>query len=490
MAHGVNVSEQPTGVRPPVTSDAGLPVYFGTAPINSVDLTNVNKPKLISTLAEAVAAFGPLSDDFDSWTLHEAIKAHFSVYSVAPIVLINVLDPANADHKATASAESHQLVAGVATLGLYDGADEIQLGVLTSTVVVKNQANNVTYVLGTDYTLAFDDDGYVVLTRKSTGAISASQILHITFDYLDPTGVTADDIIGGYSGGEYTGLEVIEQVFPALRKVPGFIVAPGFSHDETVAAAMQTKAALINGSFEAMALLDLPTDGTIATYAAAAAWKANNGYTSKYAQALWPKLKNGSDVYHASTVFACVHNVTDSTNKLIPYVSASNQPVVGTASVLDDGTEVLLTKPQANALNDQGINTFLNGFFGWKAWGNRTACYPGNTDVKDNFAPIRRMFNWMGNTIILTTDAYVDDPVNRRLIDSVNGTLGAWVNGLIAQEALVDGRIEFRADENPVTDLSNGIVRWHVTATPPSPGEQLDFTLEYDPSGLAALFAS
>lgn len=490
MAHGVNVSEQPTGVRPPVTSDAGLACYFGTAPINSVDLTNVNKPKLISTLAEAVAAFGPLSDDFGSWTLHEAIKAHFSAYSIGPIVLINVLDPDNSDHVAIATNESHQLVAGQAVLGLYDGSDEIQLGIIKSTVVVKNQAGNVTYTLGTDYTLAFNADGYLVVTRKTTGAIGASAIVSVSFHYLDPSGVTSDDIVGGYSGGQYTGLEVIEQVYPALRKIPGFLLAPGYSHDPVVAAALQTKAALINGSFEALALLDLPTDGTIATYADAAAWKTNNGYTSKYAEALWPKFKNGDDVYHASTVYACVHNVTDFNNKLIPYVSASNQPVTGTASVLDDGTEVLLTKPQANALNEQGINTFLNGFFGWRAWGNRTASYPGNTDVKDNFAPIRRMFNWMGNTIVLTTDAYVDDPVNRRLVDSVNGTLGAWINGLIAQEALVYGKIEFRSDENPTTDLSNGIVRWHVTATPPSPGEQLDFTLVYDPSGLAALFAS
>lgn len=484
MAHGVNVNEQPTGVRPPVSSDAGLPVYFGTAPINSVDLTNVNKPKLVSTLAEAVAACGALSDDFESWTLHEAIKSHFSVYNVGPIVLVNVLDPENPDHVSSASGESHQLVNGSVKLQVYASPDAPMLGILKSTVVVTGS------VLGTDYTLAFDDDGFLVVTVVDGGNLADDDVILVDFDYLDPSGVTADDIIGGYSGGEYTGLEVIEQVYPALRKVPGFIVAPGFSDDETVAAAMQVKAALINGSFQAMALLDLPTDGTIATYADAPAWKSDNGYTSKHAQALWPKLKNGDDVYHASTVYACVHNATDAANKLIPYVSASNQQAIGTASVLDDGTEVLLTKPQANALNAQGINTFLNGFFGWRTWGNRTACFPGNTDVKDNFAPIRRMFNWMSNTIILTTDAYVDDPANRRLVDSVNGTLGAWINGLIAQEALVDGKIEFRSDENPVTDLSNGIVRWHVTATPPSPGEQLEFTLEYDPNGLAALFAS
>src|SRR5687767_13587758 len=110
MAHGVNISEQPTGVKPPVRISAGLPVYFGTAPINAGDLTCVNVPVVAYTLAEAVAKLGPQSDDFDSWTLHEAMKAHFSVYSVAPVVFVNVLDPENAYHVASATGESHQLV--------------------------------------------------------------------------------------------------------------------------------------------------------------------------------------------------------------------------------------------------------------------------------------------------------------------------------------------------------------------------------------------
>jgi phage tail sheath protein FI len=154
-----------------------------------------------------------------------------------------------------------------------------------------------------------------------------------------------------------------------------------------------------------------------------------------------------------------------------------------------DGAEVLLTRPQANTLNAQGIVTLLNGFNGWRLWGNRTGVYPGNTDPKDAFIPIRRMFNWIGNTVILTTDANVDDPINRRLVDLVMGTLQSFINGLIAVGALLDGsRIEFREDENPTTDLSDGKIKWHLTLTPPSPAEELDFILEYDPSALEALF--
>jgi hypothetical protein len=484
MGHGVTVREVPTGVKPPVRISAGLPVYVGTAPINAGDLSFVNKPGVFYTLAEFEAKCGPLSDDFASWTLHEAAKAHFSVYSVAPFVGINVLDPDDAGHKASATNESHQLVNGEVKLQVYGGADEPMRGILKSTVVVSGKTLDV------DYTLAFDDDGYLVLSAKEGGSIADDAVVLVSFDYLDPSGVTADDIIGGYSAGAYTGLEVVRQVYPSLRLVPGFICAPKWSQEPAVAARMQTLAASLNGAFQVMAVVDLSTDaGDIGDYSEAPAWKSDNGYTSKFSIVCWPKFKNGDDVYHASTVLACVANVTDAANNGIPFASPSNKAVTGTAAVLNDGTEVLLERTQANALNDQGIVTFLNGFNGWRLWGNRTGAYPSNTDPKDAFIPIRRMFNWINNTTVLTTDANVDDPANRRLIDLVLGTMQAFFNGLIAQGALVDGKIEFREDENPTTDLADGIVRWHHTLTPPSPAQELEFITEYDPSALAALFA-
>lgn len=488
--HGVNIDEQPTGVKPPVQISAGLAVYFGVAPINSVDLTNVNKPVLCATLADFEAAFGALTHDF-SWTLHEAASAHFEVYSVGPIVCVNILDPNDTYHVAIATDELHQLVSGTVQLHLYVGNDAPLLGIIESTVVVKNQSKSITYVLGTDYTLAFDANGFLVLTTISTGAITASELLSISFDYLDPSGVTADDVIGGYAAGVYTGLEVIDQVYPTLRLVPGMILAPQRSQTPTVAARMAVKAAAVDGAFRCQAVCDLSTDkSVIPTSADAPAWKVNNGFTSVDMVACWPKQKNGTDVYHASTVYACVANVTDAAVDGVPYKSPSNKAVIGTSAVLDDGTTVLLTRDQANALNAQGIVTLLNGFNGWKLWGNRTAGYPASTDPKDTWIPIRRMFNWIGNTIILTTDANIDDPINRRLIDLVVGTITSFINGLIAQEALVDGSIQFLTADNPTTDLANGIVTWDVSLTPPSPGQQLNFKLQYDPTALAALFAA
>jgi hypothetical protein len=489
MGHGVDVSEVPSAAKPPVSIDAGLAVYFGTAPITSTDLTNVNKTNLCFSLEDFVAALGPLSDDFASWTLHEAAKAHFKVYEVAPVVFVNILDPANSAHVATVTGQSHQLVNGKVQIQVYGGPDAPLLGVIESTVVVKKGVTLKT--LNVDYTLAFDDDGFLVVSVKSGGSLGNSDILLIDFHYIDPSLVTANDVIGGYSGGKYKGLEVVHQVYPKLRKVTGFILAPKWSEVPAVAARMAVLARAVSGTFRAQAVCDLSTSASdIPTYADAPAWKTDNGFTSVDMVACWPKVKNGSDVYHASTVFACVAGVTDAAHDGVPYASPSNKAVIGTSVVLDDGTEVLLTQPQANTLNDQGIVTVLNGFFGWRLWGNRTAAYPGTTDVKDAFIPVRRMFNWIGNTVILTTQENVDDPITRRLVDLVVGTVTSYFNGLVAAGALIAGKIEFRASENPTTNLADGKIKFHLTLTPPSPAQEVQFVLEYDAAALAALFTT
>jgi phage tail sheath protein FI len=44
-------------------------------------------------------------------------------------------------------------------------------------------------------------------------------------------------------------------------------------------------------------------------------------------------------------------------------------------------------------------------------------------------------------------------------------------------------------DENPPTNLMQGIVKFHVYITPPSPAQEINFTLEYDISYLTEAFA-
>lgn len=473
LKHGTYTSELPTSVTPPVVADSGLVVAVGTAPVNLGDVTNVNKVKLCYTYAEAVAAFG-MSSDFDKYTLCEVIKSHFALFNVAPLVLINVLDPAT--HKTAVTAEAKTLVNDTAKL--------TNLGVVLSSVVVK--VSSTTKTLNTDYTLAFNDDGECVVTRLSSGTISAGATLAIDYNYLNPAAVDNDDIIGGVDvSGNYSGLELINQVFPQQRLVPGTIIAPKFSKSAAVYAVMTAKAQSINGLFKAMVVADLD-DSTATVYTAAPALKNTNSYTDPLSIVTYGKVKLGDDTYHLSTQIASLMVLTDVTNGDVPYVSPSNKSLK-MESYLVNGAEVFLTPEQANYLNGEGITTALNFIGGWKSWGNRTGCYPANADVKDNFIPIRRMFNWVEKSLILTHYSKVDNPLNRRLIDSVVDSANIWLNGLQAREQILGGRVEFLASENPTTDLMNGIARYHVYITPPSPNEQQDFIVEYDPSYVSSL---
>jgi len=480
--HGVYGNEVPTSILPAVSVEAGLPVVFGTAPINLASApAAVNVPTLCYTYAEAVAAFG-MSDDWANYTLCEFIYSHFALFNVAPVVLVNVLDPAT--HKTAVSNQAAVLVAGKKILP--------DLGIMLDTLVVKLTAEGSPLAKTTDYVAAFDADGKVLITRVSTGAITTDTTsLVVSYDKLNPSAVASADIIGGIDAetGAYEGLELVNRVFPLFRLIPGQILAPGWSQDPAVAAVMVAKGSNINGHFKCIALTDLPT-ATVTKYTEAPAWKETNNYVSTRQVNCWPKAKLGDREFHISTQLAGVICRTDAANDDIPNESPSNKTLQANSTVLAGGAAVVLGPEQANYLNGNGIVTGLNFIGGWRVWGNRTGCYPSTTDPKDAFIPIRRMFDWINNTLISTFWQKVDAPLNRRLVQTIVDSANIWLNGLAARQMILGGRVEVLPEENPTTDLMDGIIRFHVYATPPGPARELDFIIEYDPAYLETLFSA
>ncbi|MFV8147913.1 phage tail sheath family protein, partial [Enterobacter cloacae complex sp.6722787] len=86
-----------------------------TAPVNQLEdpASAVNKPIIAYTYAEAVSKIG-YSTNFEKYTLSEVIKVAFGIYGVAPVVFINVLDPAK--HKKDVTDELVKLSGGKGTL--------------------------------------------------------------------------------------------------------------------------------------------------------------------------------------------------------------------------------------------------------------------------------------------------------------------------------------------------------------------------------------
>ena len=154
--------------------------------------------------------------------------------------------------------------------------------------------------------------------------------------------------------------------------------------------------------------------------------------------------------------------------------------------LVDLDTETVTTYDAAYAEKNKNnfvIVTAIN-MNGWKAWGNRTACYPVNTDIKDCFIPCRRMYNWWANQFILSYFQKVDDPANRRLIESIVDSENIKGNAWKQRYMVAEARMVFDQEDNPTTDLINGIIRIGMLFSPYPPAEQILTTVEYDTGAL------
>ena len=176
----------------------------------------------------------------------------------------------------------------------------------------------------------------------------------------------------------------------------------------------------------------------------------------------------------------------DAGNSDVPYESPSNKDLKITATVLKDGTEILLDQQQANdLLNANGVITAINAN-GYKAWGNNTAAYPSTTDPKDRWLAVRRFFDWDGNNFILTYFQKADKPGNTRLIQSIVDSQNIIGNGYVARDYCAGYRTEFKSDENPITNLLDGHLTTHTYLAPYIPAEYIENIREYDTKALEA----
>jgi uncharacterized protein len=338
--HGVYISEEPTSLVSPVQVDSAMPVFFVTAPIHlSTDPYSVtNVPKLCHTYAEAVRHFGfnLKPEIWDSYTSNQVIYSQFVLYGVAPVVIVNVLDPTI--HNEVVEDMAVTLSRGVATLNIE--------GVLIDTVSIKNETGDI-YEQGVDYSLSFNREGFVVINALNE---SISNQLVVSFTKLAPEKVDMYDVIGGYDvvTGKYSGLELINEIYPRFRKVPAQIVAPKFSMNPSVASVMDTKASNINGHFRAIAINDMPTmtgEGSnqrILLFTDVPAFKNDNNFTSSRQYNLYPKLKLGNQNYYYSTQMPGLIARTDHENGGVPYNSPSNKNLRVNGLVYENDEELIL----------------------------------------------------------------------------------------------------------------------------------------------------
>ena len=177
-------------VSTPVTADSGIHFVVGTAPVQVAGGT-ANEVILCNNYAEAVQAVG-YSDDWEKYTLCEEIYAAFMLYKIAPIVLVNVLDPM--EHRKKSSANEFE-ISGERTVLLPREA-------IAETVKIGE------YVENEDYGLIYTDSALVVEVIEGGKITGDIKMLSIEYSAVAPELVTKADVIGGYDveSNKYKGL--------------------------------------------------------------------------------------------------------------------------------------------------------------------------------------------------------------------------------------------------------------------------------------------
>lgn len=481
---GVHVYEKATSVQTPKVATVGIPFVVGTAPVQSAAKpAKSNVPVLVTSWDEAVEKLG-FSYDWESYTLCEFMYSHLQLFGAQPVIFCNINDPASMKREEAAAdytVADHRVAVSVDAI-----ADTIKVSVAEG---AGEAATTRALERDTDYSILYDRDDtdtYVCIVELlEDGSAYDAETVSVAYSAADPKTATVADVVDGVAQ--------VDACLTAVGLVPDLIAAPGWSHNTVVAAVMANKAAAINGLFKGKAVIDADSgeDG-VTEYSQLSGYKNKNNFVDVDQIICWPMVQLGDYRFHLSTQLCGLMATVDAGNRGIPYESPSNKNLKMDACVLADGTPVNLTWNQVDLIaGSWGVVTAVNFLdSGWVAKGNYTACYPGNTDVKDQFIPVSRMFDFIGNTLIRTFWSKLDKPMTPALRDSILQTCNIWLGGLTGGGYLYGARAEMLAEENPLTSLLDGIITLHIYNAPPVPAQEIDFILEYDVSYMETALAA
>ncbi len=464
--HGAYGVIQAVGSRVADESQGAI-VYVGTAPVHNVEggANNVNKPIVVNNIAEARKYFG-YSDEWDKYTLCEAMHVHLENKGVGPLVFINVLNPAT--HKASEAGNvSKTPENGRVTI---PAAQDIIL----DSVVVKS--GNTAKIKGTDYAIAYNVEKKTITISELTAGALGTSALTITYNTIDASAVTMADVIGASDGlGLNTGIFAIKNVYQLTGYIPAYLAAPGFSSVPAVHAAMYQNSVKVNGHWDVYMFVDLPivNGETPLTLDTAKTYKNGNGYTKENETVFFP-LAQGTDgkIYHLSVLAAANFQELLLAQDGIPYKTASNTDcslienlylgASNTGRVYDDS--IINEK-----LNKNGIASAAYVGGRWAIWGCHSADYDQDNGDQINVAETNRMMlYYISNDFQHRRTPDVDKPMTANDLQTIIAEEQTRVDALLNIGALTRGVVTLNADAQARSDIMNGDYSFlfDITTTP------------------------
>lgn len=481
--HGAYGRVQTAGTKAAAQSMNAI-VYVGTAPVHNLagGAANLNKPQLVQDMGEARRLYG-YSDEWDKYTLCEAMYAHLEMGGVGPLVLINVLDPKT--HKAAEGGTANLTPANGRVV--IAAAQDIILDSVTVPAKVK----------GTDYAIAYDaTKKTITITELSSGGLGTAE-LAITYDTIDPAAVDEADVIGSSDGaGLNTGLYAVKNVYQLTGRIPTELLVPGFSSIPEVHDAMYANSQQVNGHWNVYMRVDIPivdAEDAAVTLATAAAWKAANGYNKPNETVYFPMVK-GTDGrnYHLSVLYAANLQALLIEQDGIPYKTASN-----TACAIIQNL-YLGADSEDRVYDDQLINELLNkngiasaAFVGgrWAIWGCHSADYnQTDADEINVFETARMMLYYITNDFQHRRGKNSDKPMTPNDLKAVASEEQTRLDALVKIGALTYGEV-LTSGAASLSDVVSGdyAIQFNVTTTPL--GKSLTAIVNWTDDGYAAYFA-
>ena len=473
--HGIYTSRKGVAVPVPSECTTNVTVVIGTAPVNTAadPVAAVNVPIKLESQTDADEYIG-FTEEYGKYTIPHATYAAFYKFAVTPIVVINVLDPENTRHVEAVAEKTVQLTAGE---GVIDDT-----GILLDKLVLSD--GSTTYEEDKDYVASFTEDGRVLIAVTSDGKMSSADSVMAAYTKLKPEGVTPEDIIGGISedGSTRTGMELLDEIYIRYNIVPGQIIAPGFSKNSAVSAALEAKAQLIAGLTNAIAFIDLDSSSTGASsYTMVQEQKEKACIPSRWNVPVWPMVKvNGIPMWY-SAFAACLIQSRTVANGNIPSEGPDNYELPIDGICLEDGTDVYMTQANVNDyINAYGVASAIK-LPTWRFWGGNTAAYPASNDPINRWIKCVLMLNYLENKFKTEYMDSVGRSGDYKLVNSIVNEFNTFLNSL-TPDHLAGAKILFDKKENPIENILLGHYKFRTQYADYTPMECIENEFNYDAS--------
>jgi phage tail sheath protein FI len=298
--------------------------------------------------------------------------------------------------------------------------------------------------------------------------------------------VTADDYVGNSADRTgFAGLEAVDEI--TMLSVPDVMAAyqSGIIDLEAVQAVQLAMIAHCELMGDRVAILDAPPSLNAQQVKE---WRQDKaGYDSKYAALYWPwikvfdPLKGQGMLIPPSGHMAGIWARNDDTRGV--HKAPANEVVRGAISL-----ELQITKGEHDQLNPSGINC-IRAFpgRGVRVWGARTI----SSDPEWRYLNVRRLFNYVEESILEGTQWVVFEPNDSRLWDAVKRNVSAFLRrvwrdgalfGTTAAEAFF---VKCDAENNTQDTIDIGQLIIDVGIAPVKPAEFVIFRIAQFAGGAA-----